>query len=343
MTDPFDSLARPLEPQTPRPRFARQLRARLVAALGLDEPAAFPTIELPDRRDAMSTSTHLPTTAPAISAVTPCLVVSDPAAALEWYAAAFGAASAGQAVGADGRGEHVELAVGKARLTLTGELPGSDVRAPASLGGTAVTLEVTVADVDGLYARAVAAGATGLAEPADQRDGSRRATLADPFGHRWILSQPAASADASARSGRASGGTQERPRNGGGIWAAVYYHDALAGIRFLVEVFGFEEQLVVTGPDGRSVVHSQLRWPEGGVVQVGTYDPDNVYSLRPGEQSLYVITADPDSVWQRCVGVGLEVIRPPAAAAYDPGGTVFSVRDREGNIWSFGTYAGESG
>jgi uncharacterized glyoxalase superfamily protein PhnB len=157
-----------------------------------------------------------------------------------------------------------------------------------------------------------------------------------------MLLQPAASADVSTLANSASSGTQERSRNGGGIWAAVYYHDALAGIRFLVEVFGFEEQLVVTGPDGRSVVHSQLRWPEGGVVQVGTYDPDNVYNLRPGEQSLYVITADPDSVWQRCAGAGLEVIRPPAAADYDPDGSVFSVRDREGNIWSFGTYAGES-
>ncbi|WP_235979269.1 hypothetical protein [Rhabdothermincola sediminis] len=43
------------------------------------------------------------------------------------------------------------------------------------------------------------------------------------------------------------------------------------------------DPLAARRPDGRSVVHSQLRWPEGGVVQVGTYDPDNVYSLRPGE------------------------------------------------------------
>lgn len=40
MTDPFDALASPPEPQTPRPRFARQLRARLVAELGLDADPA---------------------------------------------------------------------------------------------------------------------------------------------------------------------------------------------------------------------------------------------------------------------------------------------------------------
>lgn len=32
--------------------------------------------------------------------------------------------------------------------------------------------------------------------------------------------------------------------------------------------------------------------------------------------------------------------RPPEEPHYDPGGMGFSIRDHEGNIWSFGTYAG---
>jgi PhnB protein len=43
-----------------------------------------------------------------------------------------------------------------------------------------------VEDCDASYQRAIAAGATGLREPADQADGSRTAVVEDPFGYRWI-------------------------------------------------------------------------------------------------------------------------------------------------------------
>ena len=100
---------------------------------------------------------------------------------------------------------------------------------------------------------------------------------------------------------------------------------------------------MVTGADGRTVVHSQLRWPEGGVVQVGTDDPANEFTHAPGDQALYVVTADPQAVWERCEAAGLDVIRAPESPDYDPDGMGFSVRDREGNIWSFGSYGLGSG
>jgi uncharacterized glyoxalase superfamily protein PhnB len=209
-----------------------------------------------------------------------------------------------------------------------------------------------VTDVDTLYARAVAAGATAQGEPADQPHGARHGTVLDPFGHRWMLSQPLEAFDIDTYRQRSEGSAFEvvgagedhrvtaadRPGTGGGIWAGVYYHDALAAIRLLVDVFGFEEQLVVTGPDDRTVVHSQLRWPEGGVVQVGTYDPANQFSHVPGAQALYVVTTAPQPVWERCQAAGFDVVREPESPAHDPGGMGFTVRDHEGNIWSFGTY-----
>jgi len=45
-------------------------------------------------------------------------------------------------------------------------------------------------------------------------------------------------------------------------------------------------------------------------------------------------------VWERCRAAGVEVLREPYAPHYDPDGMGFSVRDHEGNAWSFGTYAG---
>ena len=135
---------------------------------------------------------------------------------------------------------------------------------------------------------------------------------------------------------------EARPASAGGIWAAINSDDAPAMIRFVVDVLGFTEELVVPGADPSVVVHSQLHWPEGGVVQVGSANrPGNVFSERAvGQQSLYVITADPSAVHERCVASGVEIVAPPDSPEYDPDGMVFSIRDREGNLWSFGTYAG---
>ncbi len=351
--DPFDDLAMPIEPQEPRPGFVRALRSRLLAELGLgDEPP--PTVQLPERKQVMSTTVPAPTIA---TSVTPYLAVHDAAAALDWYTEALGAAEQMRVVGDDGRLGHAEFRIGAAVFYLSDEYPDIGVVSPRTLGGSAFALHLEVTDVDAAFARAVSAGATSLQDPSDQPHGARHGTLVDPFGHRWMLSQPVeqVSVDEYAARSQGSGfevvaadipGTTQgetiaagdRPGTGGGIWAGVFYRDALAAIRLLVDTFGFEEQLVVVGDDGQTVVHSQLRWPEGGIVQAGTYNPDNQFTHAPGEQALYVVTADPQSVWERCHAAGLEVLREPESPDYDPGGMGFAVRDPEGNIWSFGTY-----
>ena len=130
----------------------------------------------------------------------------------------------------------------------------------------------------------------------------------------------------------------------GGIWAALNFQDAKAGIRFMVEVLGFTAELVVPGETEGEVVHSQLRWPEGGVIQAATANREgNVFSEQPiGAASIYVITADPAAVYERCATAGVDIIAPLSSPDHDPGGSVFSLRDAEGNLFSFGTYAGES-
>ncbi len=205
MTDPFEQLTEPVEAQTPRPSFARALRAQLVAALDLDPLTTPPTIDLPERKPM----------------------------------------------------------------------------------------------------------------PATKQDADH-----DPVGFQ----------------------IETGPRAGqayiDGIWSVMTYADVDAGIRFLTEVLGFEELVMVRDPEGR-IRHSEYRWPEGGIVQLASPDPDNPFLTEPGKNSsLYVITQDPHAVWARCQAAGLEVIREPEEPHYDPGGMGFSVRDPEGNAWSFGRYSG---
>jgi uncharacterized glyoxalase superfamily protein PhnB len=125
------------------------------------------------------------------------------------------------------------------------------------------------------------------------------------------------------------------------VWPTLNYADAPAAIRWLCDTFGFIEVLVVTGDDPTAVEHSQLAWPEGGGVMLGTADREgNEFSLRPtGSGSTYVVTDRPDELHDRAVAAGAPMVR--GLQDEDYGSRGFSVRDPEGNIWSFGTYRGE--
>ncbi|CAN5442711.1 VOC family protein [soil metagenome] len=180
---PFAALRLPTAPLAPRPEFADGLRRRLAAALDL------PTRTTAQEAPAMSTTETL-ATAPAPSPLVPYLAVAGAAAALDWYRDVLGAIETTRFVGDDGRVGHAEITIGGARLMLADEYPEIDVVGPLARGGTSVTLHLEVADVDYTYERAAGAGATALRAPSDQGHGNRNAQITDPFGHRWMLSQP---------------------------------------------------------------------------------------------------------------------------------------------------------
>ena len=115
--------------------------------------------------------------------------------------------------------------------------------------------------------------------------------------------------------------------------------DARGLIGFLVEAFGFEE--VVVYGQGDHVDHAQLSWPLGGGVMLGSARPDDEdpWPLRPGSFGAYVVTDDPDGLHARALARGAEVV--VGLHDTDYGSRDFSVRDPEGNRWSFGTYRGE--
>jgi uncharacterized glyoxalase superfamily protein PhnB len=117
------------------------------------------------------------------------------------------------------------------------------------------------------------------------------------------------------------------------------YADAPAALRFLVDAFGFVETLVVPGEADGEIVHAELRWPEGGGVMFGSVKPEAEVQLgTPGIVSVYAVTDSPDELFTRATKAGAEVVREPTDQDY--GSREFSVRDPEGNIWSFGTYRG---
>jgi PhnB protein len=122
-----------------------------------------------------------------LQGATPYLCCQDAAAALKFYADAFGAMETMRFAEPDGRVGHAEFKVGEAVIMLSDEYPEMDIRGPRSLGGTAVMIHLYVDDVDAVVRRAVAAGATLTRPVADQFYGDRSAQLEDPFGHRWSI------------------------------------------------------------------------------------------------------------------------------------------------------------
>src|SRR5262249_57548922 len=113
-----------------------------------------PRAAAPRRAASMSPLRPIPEGLPTI---TPHLVVSDAARAIELYAAALGAHEISRIVGPDGRRVvFAELILGDSRFFVVDEFPEQRAFSPTTLGGTPVALHVYFADVDAAYARAVA-------------------------------------------------------------------------------------------------------------------------------------------------------------------------------------------
>jgi PhnB protein len=120
--------------------------------------------------------------------VTPYLIVTGAASAIEFYKHAFGAKELMRIPHPDGRVGHAELQIGDSRVMLADEFPEMGVRSPMTLGGTPVGIQLYVDDVDAVTTRALAAGAKTLRPVKDQFYGDRSGTLSDPFGHQWTIS-----------------------------------------------------------------------------------------------------------------------------------------------------------
>lgn len=125
-------------------------------------------------------------------------------------------------------------------------------------------------------------------------------------------------------------------------WPVLTYSDARGAVRFLTDALGFEERGVHASPDDPDViVHAEMRWPLGGGVMFGSAGKDEgpFGQRKPGNDSVYVVCDDPDALFERATAAGAEVVR--GLKDEDFGSRGFTVRDPEGNLWSFGTYRGE--
>lgn len=114
------------------------------------------------------------------TAVTPYLIVENAAGYLDFLTNAFGAVERTRVPMGEGLIGHAEVEIGGAAVMLSDALP-------PDFPVTSSQIHLYVEDVDSVCAQAVSAGATAVAEPADQFYGDRIARVADPSGNQWTI------------------------------------------------------------------------------------------------------------------------------------------------------------
>ena len=110
------------------------------------------------------------------------------------------------------------------------------------------------------------------------------------------------------------------------------YRDPHAAIEFLERALGFERGAVYE-EEGR-IVHAEI-WHGDSCVMLGA-ERDDSLGKPPGSAWTYVAIEDADEHHARAVEAGAEVVMELTDTDY--GSRDYAVRDREGNVWNFGTY-----
>ena len=114
------------------------------------------------------------------TAITPYLVAEDAPGLLDFLANGFGAVERMRLPMPDGSIAHAEVEINGAPVML-GSSSGSEFPPMQA------QIHLYVEDVDAVYAQAVSAGGTPVAEPEDQFYGDRIARVLDPAGNHWSI------------------------------------------------------------------------------------------------------------------------------------------------------------
>jgi uncharacterized glyoxalase superfamily protein PhnB len=139
-------------------------------------------------------------TPPGWPRIAPCVVYREAARMIDWLCEAYGFEIRLKVEGEDGRIEHSELAYGDGLIMISQERAGDTKRfgtamlSPLSAGGNTQNLMIYVDGLDAHCARARAAGARIVEEPAlhdygDDYWADRSYGAIDPEGHLWWISE----------------------------------------------------------------------------------------------------------------------------------------------------------
>ena len=239
--------------------------------------------------------------------VTPYIIAKPAVELVDFVKEAFGAVEAFRSTGSAG-GLHCEVKIGDS-VVMIGGGPSFEPRP--------VAIHLYVPDVDEVYARAIAAGGTSLAEPSDQDYGERVAGVKDIGGNQWYIAKP----------------FDETPIQDLHM-VTVYFHPVGAPkfIDFLQNAFGAEVVEQHASDEG-FVYHAKLRLGDSIVEMGEAHD-----QWQPMSSAIYLYVEDVDATYQQALNAGATSALEPTNQPY--GDCTAWVNDEFGNVWYLCTWQG---
>jgi uncharacterized glyoxalase superfamily protein PhnB len=239
--------------------------------------------------------------------LTPYLIAKPAVELVDFVKQAFGAVESFRATGSAG-GLHCEVRIGDSTVMIGGG-PTFDPR-PAAI-------HLYVPNVDEVYARAVEAGATSVAEPSDQEYGERIAAVKDVGGNDWYLAQ-----------------RFDQTHIPDLHTVTVYFHPIGAPkfIDFLERAFG-GEVVERHQSDQGFVYHAKVRLGDSIVEMGEAHD-----QWQPMPSAIYMYVEDVDATYREALGAGATSALEPTDQPY--GDRSAWVNDEFGNVWYLSSWQG---
>jgi PhnB protein len=299
--------------ELPDPNFRSKLKAELI----------------PSTEDEMTTMTaeELKT---GFHTITPYLLVDGADDLIAFMQDAFGAELQARFPAPDGRLMHAELRVGDSMIEM-GEPAGEFKPFP-------MTLHLYIDDVDGAYARALAAGATTIHPLTDQPYGDREGGVKDRWGNvRYLATYQENVTEEELRQRFAGRGSKPRKEPGVGprlrgyhtITPFLHARGARALVTFLENAVGADVQHV-TEMAGREVAHAGVRIGDS-MIELGEVHGE----AQPTPASIHLYVPDVDATYERAVRAGATSVNPPENKPYGERGAF--VIDPFDNQWFIAT------
>ncbi len=262
-----------------------------------------------ERRASMSATAVNPIRA-GFHTITPYVTVSQAGELIDFVKSVFGAQELFRGTGSAG-GIHAEVRIGDSMMMIGG---GSAFRGTP----TPTALQYYVPNVDEVYERALAAGATtslGLTEAW----GDRFAAVRDPFGNDWIISTHL--------------GPTYVPEGLRDVTIYLHPQGAANLIDFLKEAFGASEFVRHDSPEG-AVLHAKVRVGDSMIEMGEAHGP---WQAMP--TAIYLYVPDADAVYRSAMAAGAVSLSEPADQPY--GDRLAGVQDFCGNRWYIATHIRE--
>lgn len=136
-----------------------------------------------------------------------------------------------------------------------------------------------------------------------------------------------------------SSGVKAIPDGYHSVTPHIVVKDGRAALEFYKKAFGAEEMMVIPGPDGKGVMHGEVRIGNSVLMFAGEWPGAQTQApatLKGTTAAIMIYSPDVDSAFNRAVQAGATVVMPPTNMFW--GDRYSQVKDPEGHVWSIATH-----